>query len=314
MKRAACKGLSHLFFPAAAERPQARAPRGGSSLGVRYVRRQPCAGSSPGCTTSTGSGGGESEDERHAAGFRLIAPIGVPPAPADSPAAFGRLLPECAGADLRPRASHARPTGRRSDGGRRTPWVGQPYPLGATYDGSGTNFSLFTTVAEGGRAVPARRRYPRQVRASRRRSTRSASPSTRSTATAGTPTSRTSDRGSATGIASTVPGTRRRACGATRPSCCSTPTSRPSTARSTGTQRASATTSTIRRSRAPPTAPTCRSASSATRSSIGPTTGAAAPDARDDHLRDARPRPDDRPSGCIPEDCAAPTPASPIRS
>jgi isoamylase len=31
----------------------------------------------------------------------------------------------------------------------RTPWVGQPYPLGATYDGSGTNFSLFTTVADG---------------------------------------------------------------------------------------------------------------------------------------------------------------------
>ncbi len=31
----------------------------------------------------------------------------------------------------------------------RTLWVGQPYPLGATYDGSGTNFSLFTTVADG---------------------------------------------------------------------------------------------------------------------------------------------------------------------
>ena len=28
-------------------------------------------------------------------------------------------------------------------------WVGRPYPLGATYDGSGTNFSLFTSVAEG---------------------------------------------------------------------------------------------------------------------------------------------------------------------
>ena len=30
----------------------------------------------------------------------------------------------------------------------RIQWVGQPYPLGATYDGSGTNFSLFTTVAD----------------------------------------------------------------------------------------------------------------------------------------------------------------------
>jgi glycogen operon protein len=28
-------------------------------------------------------------------------------------------------------------------------WVGRPYPLGATYDGSGTNFSLFSSVAEG---------------------------------------------------------------------------------------------------------------------------------------------------------------------
>jgi isoamylase len=28
-------------------------------------------------------------------------------------------------------------------------WVGRPYPLGATYDGSGTNFSLFSGVAEG---------------------------------------------------------------------------------------------------------------------------------------------------------------------
>jgi glycogen operon protein len=28
-------------------------------------------------------------------------------------------------------------------------WVGRPYPLGATYDGSGTNFSLYTSVADG---------------------------------------------------------------------------------------------------------------------------------------------------------------------
>jgi glycogen operon protein len=27
-------------------------------------------------------------------------------------------------------------------------WVGRPYPLGATYDGAGTNFSLFSSVAE----------------------------------------------------------------------------------------------------------------------------------------------------------------------
>ena len=26
-------------------------------------------------------------------------------------------------------------------------WPGNPYPLGATYDGAGTNFSLFSEVA-----------------------------------------------------------------------------------------------------------------------------------------------------------------------
>ncbi|MGB8503829.1 hypothetical protein, partial [Mycobacterium sp.] len=29
-----------------------------------------------------------------------------------------------------------------------TVWPGTPYPLGATYDGAGTNFSLFSEVAE----------------------------------------------------------------------------------------------------------------------------------------------------------------------
>ena len=28
-------------------------------------------------------------------------------------------------------------------------WLGQPYPLGATYDGAGTNFSVFSSVADG---------------------------------------------------------------------------------------------------------------------------------------------------------------------
>ena len=28
------------------------------------------------------------------------------------------------------------------------PWPGNPYPLGATYDGAGTNFALFSEVAE----------------------------------------------------------------------------------------------------------------------------------------------------------------------
>lgn len=78
MEAGACKGLTHLFFPPAAERPQARARR---ELAARSV----CAD----CIVRTtcrdfardrheyGFWGGESEDERHAAGYRLIAPIGV---------------------------------------------------------------------------------------------------------------------------------------------------------------------------------------------------------------------------------------------
>ena len=78
MRRAACKGLTHLFFPNPAERPQARERR-------EATAREVCGS----CSVRTmcrdfardeheyGFWGGESEDERHAAGFRLIAPIGV---------------------------------------------------------------------------------------------------------------------------------------------------------------------------------------------------------------------------------------------
>ena len=78
MGDAACKGLTHLFFPSSAERPQARERR-------EATARQVCAT----CPVTTscrefarlhheyGFWGGESEDERHAAGYRLIAPIGV---------------------------------------------------------------------------------------------------------------------------------------------------------------------------------------------------------------------------------------------
>ena len=78
MRDGACKGLTHLFFPPAAERPQARERR-------EAAAKQVCAG----CNVRSmcvdfarsnheyGFWGGESEDERHAAGFRLIAPIGI---------------------------------------------------------------------------------------------------------------------------------------------------------------------------------------------------------------------------------------------
>lgn len=78
MRQAACKGLTHLFFPSPAERPQARERR-------EATARQVCAACSvrTPCRTFArsqheyGFWGGESEDERHAAGYRLIAPIGV---------------------------------------------------------------------------------------------------------------------------------------------------------------------------------------------------------------------------------------------
>lgn len=78
MQVAACKGLTHLFFPSSAERPQARERR-------EATARQVCAT----CHVQSacrefarsnheyGFWGAESEDERHAAGYRLIAPIGV---------------------------------------------------------------------------------------------------------------------------------------------------------------------------------------------------------------------------------------------
>ena len=78
MHVAACKGLTHLFFPSSAERPQARERREATA---RQVCRTCAVRSS--CQEFArvnheyGFWGGESEDERHAAGYRLIAPIGV---------------------------------------------------------------------------------------------------------------------------------------------------------------------------------------------------------------------------------------------
>ncbi len=78
MDSAACKGLTHLFFPAPAERPQARERREAAARDVC----ESC-GVQVDCRSFArdhheyGVWGGESEDERHSAGYRLIAPIGV---------------------------------------------------------------------------------------------------------------------------------------------------------------------------------------------------------------------------------------------
>ncbi|MEM9513840.1 MAG: WhiB family transcriptional regulator [Actinomycetota bacterium] len=78
MRSGSCRGLTHLFFPPAAERPQARERR-------EAAAKQVCAGCPVRTTCQSyardhheyGFWGGESEDERHSAGYRLIAPIGV---------------------------------------------------------------------------------------------------------------------------------------------------------------------------------------------------------------------------------------------
>ena len=75
---ALCKGRTELFFAKKAERPQARERREARAMMLCTA----CPVRSA-CQTwarehrEYGFWGGESEDERHAAGFRLIAPIGV---------------------------------------------------------------------------------------------------------------------------------------------------------------------------------------------------------------------------------------------
>ena len=77
--KAACRGLTTLLLPAVGRTAAGtRSPRSARPLGVRVLRRsaRPAA-STPASNHEYGFWGGESEDERHAAGFRLIAPIGT---------------------------------------------------------------------------------------------------------------------------------------------------------------------------------------------------------------------------------------------
>lgn len=78
MQRAACKGLTHLFFPPPAERPQARDRREAAAEAIcSSCAVQSICQSFARENHEYGFWGGESEDARHAAGYRLIAPIGV---------------------------------------------------------------------------------------------------------------------------------------------------------------------------------------------------------------------------------------------
>lgn len=78
MNTAACKGLTHLYFPSPAERPQARERREAMARTVCCeCNVQPTCREFARLNHEYGLWGGESEDERHEAGYRLIAPIGV---------------------------------------------------------------------------------------------------------------------------------------------------------------------------------------------------------------------------------------------
>ena len=110
-------------------------------------------------------------------------------------------------------------------------WPGRPYPLGATYDGTGTNFALFSEVAE---------RVELCLIADDGTETRVDLTEVDAFVWHGyVPAVRP---GSGTGTACTARTTRRRASAATRTSCCSTRTPRRSTGRSTATRRCTPTT------------------------------------------------------------------------
>jgi WhiB family transcriptional regulator, redox-sensing transcriptional regulator len=75
---AVCKGKTHLFFPPKAERPQARARREAqaSLLCSTCPVQGPCQ-SFARENHEYGYWGGESEEDRHLAGFTVAAPIGI---------------------------------------------------------------------------------------------------------------------------------------------------------------------------------------------------------------------------------------------
>ena len=183
-------------------------------------------------------------------------------------------------------------------------WPGRPAPLGPAYDGAGSNFSLFSEVAEGVELClfdPDGGNGGLLWR--------------RSTPSAGTPISPTSDPGSGMAIGSMAPGRRNVASVATRPSCSSTPMPRLSRGPSTGTRRATPISSVTKAPATTTTAPpTCPRAWCTTRSS----TGAMTAPRRRRCTRPSSTRSTSRVSplvtGASPSRCAAPSPASDIRS
>ena len=117
--------------------------------------------------------------------------------------------------------------------------AGKPYPLGATWDGVGTNFSVFSEVADARRALSVRRERQRDAR-------RSAGGD--GVHLARLPAERRA-RAALRLSACTDRGIRRTGIAAIRPSSCSIRTARRSTGRCSGTRRCSRITSTIPRTR-----------------------------------------------------------------
>jgi WhiB family redox-sensing transcriptional regulator len=78
MDDAVCKGRTHLFFPPKAERPQARVRREAQARKLcQSCPVQTQCQSFARDNREYGYWGGESEEERHLAGFTVAAPIGV---------------------------------------------------------------------------------------------------------------------------------------------------------------------------------------------------------------------------------------------
>jgi len=78
MEHAVCKGRTNLFFPPRAERPQARMRREAQARLICSTCpvRTPCQEFARG-GHEYGFWGGESEEDRHLAGYTVAAPIGV---------------------------------------------------------------------------------------------------------------------------------------------------------------------------------------------------------------------------------------------
>ena len=76
--QAECKGRTSLFFPPAAERPQARLRRENKARALcENCTVSPMCRSYARVKHEYGYWGGESEEERHMAGYTLAAPIGI---------------------------------------------------------------------------------------------------------------------------------------------------------------------------------------------------------------------------------------------